>query len=121
MSTKPDLYIMIVDDETSIVSMLEDVMALAGFKCRGFTEPEKALAAFLSEPMAYRVLITDLTMPNLKGDAFALAAQSANPDCKIILSTGYHSESLSPHLRNFTLLQKPYRIDELLNLVQTQA
>lgn len=118
MATDLNLYIMIVDDETSIVSMLEDVMALAGFKCRGFTKPEKALAAFLAEPLAYRVLITDLTMPALKGDAFAITAQKANPNCKIILSTGYHSEALNPRLKNFTLLQKPYRIDELLVLVQ---
>ncbi len=118
MTKVSDLYIMIVDDETNIVEMLVDVMALSGLKCRGFTQPEKALAAFLSEPLAYRVLITDLTMPTLKGDAFAIAAQSANPQCKIILSTGYHSETLSPKLKNFTLLQKPYRIDELLSLVQ---
>ena len=120
MTTDSNQYIMIVDDETSIVSMLEDVMALAGFKCRGFTQPEKALAAFLAEPLAYRVLITDLTMPTLKGDIFAIAAQKANPNCKIILSTGYQSETLNPKLKDFTLLQKPYRIDDLLSLVHNK-
>jgi DNA-binding NtrC family response regulator len=111
-------YIMIVDDEISIVSMLEDVMKLAGYKCRGFFNPEEALKAFMKEPQTYKVLITDLTMPGLKGDDFAAAVHKANPECMIILSTGYHSEGLDEKLKNFILLQKPYQIESLLTLIE---
>lgn len=118
MKQEPHHYIMIVDDEASIVDMLQDVMALAGFKCRGYTQPQKALAAFMAEPQAYKVVITDLTMPLMKGDDFAVALQQINPECKIILSTGYQSDSLNSNLKNFTLLQKPYQIENLLNLIR---
>ena len=113
-------YIMIVDDEPSIVSMLEDVMVLAGYKCRGFNEPTKALAAFLAEPLLYKVVITDLTMPVMKGDAFAIAVSAANQDCMIILSTGNHYEPSIEKLQSLILLQKPYRIETLLELIQNK-
>lgn len=118
MTVDSDQYVMIVDDETSIVSMLEDVMAVAGYKCRGFTRPQEALTAFMADPLAYKVVITDLTMPALKGDDFALAVNAANPECMVILSTGHPSENLTDKLKKFTILQKPYQIDSLLDLIQ---
>ena len=119
MIFEPHHCIMIVDDEASIVSMLQDVMNLAGFKCQGYTDPQKALTAFLQNPQAYKVMITDLTMPGMKGDELALAAGQANPHCKIILTSGYQADSLTANLKDFTLLQKPYHIEKLLALIRS--
>ncbi len=118
MTSDTNQYIMIVDDEASIVSMLEDVMSLAGYNCRGFTHPEKALDAFKIEPEMYKVVITDLTMPYLKGDDFALAVTAINPECMIIVSTGFQAEHLKDKLKNYTVLQKPYKTESLLKLIQ---
>lgn len=118
MASDSNNYIMIVDDETSIVSMLEDALSLAGYKCRGFTHPEKALTAFKTEPEIYKVVITDLTMPFLKGDDFALALTAINPECLIIVSTGFQAEHIKDRLKNYTVLQKPYKIETLLSLIQ---
>ncbi len=118
MTSDTNQYIMIVDDEDNMVSMLEDVISLAGYKCRGFTHPKKALDAFKIEPEVYKVVITDLTMPYLKGDDFALALSAINPNCMIIVSTGFQAEHLKDKLKNYIVLQKPYKIDILLSLIK---
>ncbi len=48
-----------------------------------------ALEQFKSDPGAFDLIITDMTMPEMTGDKLAVAAMEIRPDIPVILFTGY--------------------------------
>lgn len=64
------------------------------------------------------ILFSDIILPgSLNGLQLALQTQQINPNIKILLTTGYAGEAAlgTEHLKQFTLLRKPYGVDELRN------
>jgi CheY-like chemotaxis protein len=49
----------------------------------------KALALFKSAPGDFDLVISDMTMPNLRGDQLAIEMRNIRPDIPVILCTGY--------------------------------
>ena len=60
-----------------------------GYRVRAFTSPSDALAIIAADPADLDLLITDLTMPGMRGTDLARAALALRPDLPILLSTGY--------------------------------
>ena len=112
---------MVVDDEPGMVSMLCDIMKLSGYSCVGFSSASMALEDFRLHSERYAVVITDLTMPGLKGDAFAEQIKQINPHCLVIVSTGYHPDLVNKNFAPYVLLQKPYQIDTLLEMIHEKT
>ena len=58
------------------------------------TDPTRALKLFAENPQGLDLVITDMTMPKMNGDALSLEILKLRPDMPIILCTG-HSEKIS--------------------------
>jgi CheY-like chemotaxis protein len=56
------------------------------------TSSIEALELFRAKPDAFDLVITDLTMPNLTGDKFAVELLKIRQDIPIILCTGYSKQ-----------------------------
>jgi CheY-like chemotaxis protein len=115
-----DSHIMIVDDENSVAGFLGELFNQYGLGNSVFTDPTRALQAFLENPQGYDLVITDQSMPLLTGDELARKMIERRPDLPVILCTGY-SESMDEaratdmNIRAF--LKKPVQIQELLETV----
>jgi CheY-like chemotaxis protein len=48
-----------------------------------------ALALFASQPGAFDLVLTDMTMPTMTGDRLAREIKAIRPDIPVILCTGY--------------------------------
>ncbi|MCJ7810362.1 MAG: PAS domain S-box protein, partial [Desulfobulbaceae bacterium] len=81
--------ILFVDDENSIVEFNKQRLERLGYTVETRTDSVKALALFLSNPDAFDLVITDMTMPSMTGDALARELLKIRPDLPIILCTGY--------------------------------
>ncbi len=81
--------ILLVDDEPALVALGQRQLERMGYRVRGFTSPTDALAAIAADPAGVDLLITDLTMPSMRGTDLARAVQTLRPDLPILLSTGY--------------------------------
>ena len=81
--------ILFVDDEEFIVCMNEASLGALGYHVTSFTDSWKALRAFQKDPMAFDLVITDQTMPNLTGLELAEEILDTRKDIPIILCTGY--------------------------------
>jgi signal transduction histidine kinase/CheY-like chemotaxis protein len=89
--------VVVVDDESSMVAMLAELLEMHGARVAAYTQSAEALAAFEREPHSMDLVITDATMPELSGLDLASAMLSRRPALPIILCTGY-SERVSPEI-----------------------
>ena len=112
--------IMVVDDDELVLSVAENVLRRAGYKVVPYIDPVAALKAFRETPDAFDVIITDLTMPRIKGTKLASEMREIRPDLPIILVTGFGGGLNSNVFQGVGLygpLQKPFTSESLLALV----
>jgi CheY-like chemotaxis protein len=81
--------ILLVDDETDIVSAVQIYLGQAGYKIVPFMDSREALAAFQTRPEDFDLVIADLTMPHLTGLDLARELLQRRPHLPIIICTGY--------------------------------
>jgi CheY-like chemotaxis protein len=102
--------VMIVDDERTLVALAEETLAALGYEPVGFDSSVAALQAFRAEPKRFDLVLTDETMPQLKGIELAREIRQLRPDISIILMSGYSSTQLSERAQAaglIELLRKP--------------
>jgi CheY-like chemotaxis protein len=81
--------ILFVDDEQFQVDLAKKMLGRLGYKVTALSSSLEALELFRSNPTAYDLVITDMTMPNMTGDVLAQQLFSVRPDIPIIICTGY--------------------------------
>jgi len=119
-------YILAVDDERPILSMLMSLLATEGYSCVGFTESQWVLP-FLQE-MGKRgerhlpsLILLDLMMPVVSGYDVARWLSEHEPYNRIPIlvitaDARVHDKSDLPGAQD--ILLKPFQIDALLTLVE---
>jgi len=113
--------ILFVDDEPFQTDLGRQMLGRLGYHVSAFTSSLEALANFQAEPEAYDLIITDMTMPEMTGDALASRVMALRPDLPVILCTGY-SERITEEaaaamgIRGFVM--KPVVIRELALLLR---
>jgi CheY-like chemotaxis protein len=85
--------LMYVDDEVALVTLFKLVLEGLGFEVSGHATPDAALEAFVADPGAYDLVITDLSMPGMSGIELARKMLAARADVPIVLMSGYMPEA----------------------------
>jgi CheY-like chemotaxis protein len=125
-------YILIVDDEPDILSIVRRVLEEYGFNVCCFTKPNIALEHYRISPNNHSLVISDLHMPNINGMEFLRKVREINSDTKIFLTTSnfemsdlgvllFPNSNLSSSLNNFIIdefIQKPFSIEQLIVLIR---
>jgi len=106
-------HIMVVDDEAIVVSVAEEILQRLGYRISTFTDSLAALQAFQNSASDFDLVLTDLTMPKMKGTAMAAEMRMLRPGLPIVLCTGFGGaidrgeltrlELFGPLLKPFTL------------------
>jgi DNA-binding NtrC family response regulator len=91
--------VLLVDDETPLVLLGEEMLAALGYEPVGFDSSAKALAAFRADPDRFDLLLTDEIMPGMTGTQLAAALHRIRPELPIILMTGHSGQARSHRLR----------------------
>ena len=85
------------------------------------TNPLEVLEAFRSDPYGLDLLVTDMTMPGLRGDELAKELLAIRPDLPIILCTGFSelmNETLARKMGIGEFLMKPFTKQNLAKAVR---
>ncbi len=113
--------VLLVDDEQSIVNLGRQFLSRYGYTVSAFTKSTEALEAFVQNPDAFDIVVTDMTMPKMTGDIFASHVKELRPDIPVILCTGF-SEKISNGRKGEgpidTFLMKPVPIKEVHLAIQ---
>ncbi len=83
--------ILLVDDESSLATMLQQLLTRLGYDTSVETNSQKALEKFSQTPDRFDLVITDVSMPNMAGDTLAREIMAIRPGMPIILCTGHSS------------------------------
>lgn len=106
--------ILLVDDETDVLATQRRLLMRWGYRVAAYADPQTALAAFTKDPSRFDLVLTDLVMPGLNGEALADEVQRARPGCPVIINSAYWPEPKAGSVagRNATLA-KPTSPHEL--------
>lgn len=114
------MRILIMDDELYIRELLTDMMEMLGHESVTTSNGEEAIDAYrcaMDSGNPFALCIMDLTIPAGMGGREAIAGiLELDPEARSIVASGYSEENVLANYGRFgftTLLQKPFRFDEL--------
>lgn len=110
--------VLAVDDDPAVLLMLTRILAVGSYQVETAPDGLAGLARLRSE--TFDLVITDLKMPGLEGTDLGREAKRLRPGIRVIIITGYPSESTAIDAVNFGLdgyLIKPFRATDLLAAV----
>ena len=116
-------YILAVDDDSDIVTMVEQALLLYGFKVSAFTDPAMALEHFKNNCKDYTMILSDIRMPGINGDELIKKAKEIDKQVKVILMSAFEINerefhNLLPDVKVDAFLQKPFHIQQLNDVVE---
>ncbi len=112
--------IAMVDDEDIVRSFAQMALEKFGYRVASFDSASDCLEVLRRNPGSYSALLTDQTMPIMKGIELAAAVRKFSPHLPIVIMSGYFSRILPETLAEIghgSLLSKPFTNDELARAV----
>jgi two-component system cell cycle sensor histidine kinase/response regulator CckA len=116
-----DATILAVDDDRSVLGLLNDTLASAGYRVLTADSGWNAVEVYQNSPKPIHLLLTDVIMPDLTGPVLAERLRAQQPDLQVLFISGFHDADLVQRfvsLKGFTLLPKPFTVGALLRVVQ---
>ncbi len=106
--------ILIVDDDPSILELLNQLFQRKGYECRTAENGKKALELLETSP--FTIVITDLIMPKIDGLELLKMVKESWPDTDVIVMTGYtknftYTDVIRAGASDF--VHKPFTLDEI--------
>jgi len=105
------MHIVVVDDEPALLESLRAYLTRVGHEVTAFHDAKSAWEYFVSDSSACSVMIVDLTLEGMSGEALIRKVLEHKPDMAVVATSGYHPalydlrELRAPRL---TTLEKPF-------------
>jgi len=110
--------ILVVDDEQSLGELVASWLNASGFEAHYESSPEAALQQVAT--FAPQALVTDVELGgSIDGIELASRILFQSPDIKVVFMTGYSGRMTTLQQRGMTVLAKPFRREDLLELFAT--
>ncbi len=114
--------ILYVDDEISVANLGKRLLEQLGYRVTAVTRSLDALERYKNDPSQFDAVVTDMTMPKLRGDQLAKQIHAIRPGLPIVVCSGFSrhiSMEIANGLRGVGLLVKPFTQRELANAVRS--
>ncbi len=119
MKQKKDVKILVVDDEDYIREIVRQGLEGSGFEVEEASDGPTALSMIRRFP--YDVIITDLKLPGLAGEALLDEAISLYPEAVVIIMTGFGTIQSAVQAMSkgaYWYLAKPFQLSDLITQVE---
>jgi CheY-like chemotaxis protein len=110
----PAPVVLVVDDEPSVLALMERTLAEAGYQVHVASGPLEALDLLNTLGAAPAVLVSDLRMQPLDGVVLAEQVLAKWPETRVLLVSAWDPEHPILH---WPLLRKPFLPHELIEAV----
>jgi CheY-like chemotaxis protein len=113
--------VLVVDDEDGVRTVTGVLLESLGFKVVQAADGFQALTAFANHEGRFRLVLLDLTMPQLSGAETFRELRKARSDVQVILMSGYSEQDAREGLGDGGLagfLRKPFGLDDLVTALQ---
>jgi PAS domain S-box-containing protein len=105
--------ILLVDDDPDVRAVAAAMLREAGHTVIEAGSGGAALERLVDRAAPIDLLIADLAMPGMNGFELARAARQQRPDLPVLFVTGFADMAVAGDNRHETVLQKPFRAEEL--------
>ncbi len=115
------LRVLMVEDQQDLRELMRQALQDFGIEIHTADDGPSALA-LLREHGDFDVVFSDISMPNgMSGVELSAHVADALPNARMILSSGYARSQLPPLPPHVEFLPKPYRLKQLVTLLQAPA
>ncbi len=114
--------ILVADDETQILSIMERALHRAGFTVYSAHDGEEAVALFQEKNAELDAVILDINMPAMNGTECLTHLKRINPDVRVVVMTGQTIDMTADTLYSLgakRILNKPVNLIDLVNAVNS--
>jgi len=123
LATPPSLNILVVDDELPLATALQALLAREGHQVTVADDGNKAITLLAQRD--YDLILCDLKMPKVSGEQVYEWLRTNKPHLlqRFVLMTGDFLSPIAQHTteRGIKLLHKPFRMDELRELLRKRV
>jgi CheY-like chemotaxis protein len=112
--------VLLADDEESIRSMGRRMLERMGYQVLVAADGRDAVQEFTKHREKIRLVVLDMTMPHLDGEACFRELRRIDPNVKVIMTSGYNEQEVISRFVGKGLagfVQKPYGVSDLLPVV----
>jgi two-component system cell cycle sensor histidine kinase/response regulator CckA len=111
--------ILVVDDEVSILTIIQEILENNGYQVLIANNGNEALNIFSENKDRIGMVLMDINMPLMDGNKASEAIHNINRDLPVILSSGlfYKDEKTLEQNMNLYFLSKPYTEEMLLEVI----
>lgn len=106
------IRILLVEDNELVLEITAHTLRSLGYEVSAHTEPSRALAEFQAAPENYAMLLTDQSMPGMRGTELAAVLRSIRPDFPVLICTGYAESPVDSGAHRW--LEKPLGRETLM-------
>ena len=83
-----------IDDDESLVFLVQRLLERRGFRVSGYTNQREALAVIGAEPDRFDLVVSDYNMPGMSGLDVARAVRAIRADLPVAIASGFIDEAL---------------------------
>jgi len=112
--------ILIVDDESTILTFLQDGLSMYQDRLNIFTAAGVEEALGIVDTQRIDLITTDIRMPGMDGFELIIRSRQKNPDTRFIVMTGYSCEEYFQKSKKFGVIdyiRKPFDFEEFVERV----
>ncbi|HUR82929.1 MAG TPA: response regulator [Thermoanaerobaculia bacterium] len=108
--------LLVIDDDEQLVGTYRELLTPYGFEVLTALNGEQAIPLVETNP-DIQLVILDLSMPKMDGRQWLRWFRGRRQDSPVIVITGYKLEPDDDELKPSVVLEKPFHVAELLDMV----
>lgn len=112
------LKVLLVDDDADVRNLTAEMLTELGYTPIGAADAQSALTA-LDQSGNVDILLTDYAMPGVDGLELIERVTRERPAIRAVLMTGHADVDLSGHLRRHPVLNKPFTMSALAQILES--
>ncbi len=111
--------VIIIDDDVTVLNMIDSGLSSKGYRCETATDAESAFE--LISKTSFDIMITDIILPGMGGFELTEKATKLRPNILVIIMTGYtedfsYDRAIETGVSDF--IKKPLTVQELIIRIQ---
>jgi len=113
--------VLLVDDEPSIIQIMERALMFSGYRVLLASRGEEAVELYRKNQGSVSVVVLDRTMPDMAGERVLELLEAINAGVKVIFTSGYEMGPETQAILSrggHDFLPKPFGIKELVKKIR---
>jgi PAS domain S-box-containing protein len=121
-SPRGEETILLVEDHEAVRGLVREILESHGYRVLPAKDGPEAVEIIGRYPGPIHLLLTDVIMPQMRGDDVAVRLLSARPTLKVLFMSGYPSDTLTQRgilEPSNAFLRKPFSVEDLARKVRS--